>query len=151
MKNITIAVALILACATGTSWAQAPVADFYSTSSKLNGSLIPIGTTIEAYDSDGIRCGLAVANAEGSFLIHVYGNDPMTPSVDEGAREGEMLSWQINGHEVLPENAEWIGNLIGMFADARWENGAAKEISLDVWTTKVSSTDWTDVKELFRR
>ena len=151
MRNFTIALALVLAGSAGAAWAQAPVADFYSMSTTMNGSLIAPGTTIEAFDSDGIRCGNAVANADGSFLIHVYGNDPMTPGVDEGAREGEMLTWKLNGYDVQAEDALWIGNLIGMFADARWENGSAKEISLDVRTTKVSLNDWSDVKGIYRR
>jgi hypothetical protein len=151
MRNFTIALALVLLCAAGAARAQAPVADFYSTSSKMNGALIAPGTVIEAYDTDGIRCGYALANAEGSFLIHVYGNDPMTPAVDEGAREGEMLTWKLNGYDVRAEDTLWIGNLIGMFADSRWENGSAKEISLDLHTTKVNATDWSDVKAIFRR
>jgi len=151
MRNFTIALALVLACGAGAAHAQAPVADFYSTTSTMNGAPIAPGTTIEAYDTDGIRCGNAIANADGSFLIHVYGNDPMTPSADEGAREGEALTWKLNGYDVQPEDAQWIGNLIGMFADARWENGSAKEISLDVRTTKVNLTAWSDVKEIFRR
>jgi len=84
MKNFTIALALVLACGAGAAQAQAPVADFYSISTTMNGTLIASGTTIEAFDSDGIRCGNATANADGSFLIHVYGNDPMTPAWTKG-------------------------------------------------------------------
>jgi len=62
-----------------------------------------------------------------------------------------MLTWKLNGYDVQPEDALWIGNLIGMFADARWENGSAKEIALDVRTTKVSLNDWSDVKGIYRR
>jgi hypothetical protein len=151
MRNALIAIALVLACSAGAARAQAPVADFFSTTSTLNGDPIPAGTIIEAFDVDGIRCGYAEANAAGSFLIHVYGNDPMTPSIDEGAREGEMLSWKMNGRDVSIADTIWISNLIGMFADARWENGAAKEIRLDLRITKVTIQNWSDIKQIYGR
>ena len=71
MKTRLWTMALILACFAGTASAQVPVADFFSTSSKLNGAAMPAGTRIEAFDSDGIRCGFAETNADGSFFIHV--------------------------------------------------------------------------------
>jgi hypothetical protein len=140
--------ALILACFAGTASAQVPVADFFSTTSKLNGTSLPAGTRIEAFDSDGIRCGLAEANADGSFLIHVYGNDPMTPNVDEGAREGEALAWRVNGE--VPQNVEWVRNIIGAFSDLRFENNGAKEMRLDGPTATEAKT-WTAVKNSYRR
>lgn len=140
--------ALILACFAGTASAQVPVADFFSTTSKLNGATLPAGTRIEAFDSDGIRCGLADANADGSFLVHVYGNDPMTPTVDEGAREGELLTWRINGE--APQNIAWVRNIIGSFSDLRFENNGAKEMRLDGPTATEAKT-WTSVKDIYRR
>lgn len=151
MKRILLLVALVIGCSAGAARAQVPVADFFSTNSLLDGKAVPAGTTIEAYDTDGIRCGYATANADGSFLMHVYGNDPMTPGTDEGAREGEMLAWRIDGHDVEPQEAAWIANLIGMFADLRWENGAAKQLRLDVRTTAAAPASWTEVKESYRR
>src|SRR5207244_2572249 len=102
--------ALVLACAARTAYAQAPEADFFSTSSKLNGALLPSGATIDAYDANGVHCGHAIAGADGAFLVHVSGDDPMTPGTDEGARDGEMLTWKVNGLAV--ENARWISSLI---------------------------------------
>jgi hypothetical protein len=150
MKKTLLATAFVLACGAGAANAQAPVADFYSTTSLMDGQSLPAGTTIEAYDSDGIRCGLAQANASGGFLVHVYGNDPMTPGIDEGAREGEVLSWKLAGADVRPEDAHWIANLIGLFADLRWENGAAKQIELEANTAAVQVQTWSDFKSRFR-
>lgn len=144
------ALAIAAACVAGAAHAQAPVADYYSTTSLLDGEALPAGTRIEAYDSDDVRCGYAEANADGQFLIHVYGNDPMTPTVDEGAREGELLVWRLNGTDILPANATWITNLIGLFADLRFENGAAKEIQLLAITTGIEQEGWGDVKLLYR-
>jgi hypothetical protein len=150
MKRTLLVIALVIGCGAGAVQAQVPVADFFSTNSRLDGQPLPAGTTLEAYDTDGIRCGFATANADGSFLIHVYGNDPMTPATDEGAREGEMLTWRIDGHDVETQEATWIANLVGMFADLRWENGAAKQFKLDVRTTAAAPASWTAVKEQYR-
>lgn len=150
IRKTILAAAIVMGCAAA-AHAQAPVADFFSTSSLKDGQTLVPGTVIEAFDSDGIRCGYAEANASGGFLIHVYGNDPMTPGIDEGAQEGEMLHWRIDGFDIPDNDVTWIANLIGMFADARWENGAAKEIQLDARTTSAQSTSWADVKSLYQR
>lgn len=150
MKRMMIAMALMIASAAGAANAQAPVADFFSATSTLNGTTLPMGTTIEAYDSQNIRCGYATANADGSFLIHVYGNDPITPSIDEGAQDGEMLTWKMQGVALSADEAMWISNIIGAFADTRWENGAAKQIQLDGHTMAVESTSWSSVKDTYR-
>lgn len=145
-----LALAITIACSVGIAQAQAPVADFFSTTSLLDGQQLPAGTTIEAYDSDEVRCGYAEANSDGGFLIHVYGNDPMTSDIDEGAREGEMLQWRVSGVDVRAEDAQWIANLIGLFADLRWENGGAKEVQFEVRTTKTSAQSWSEMKSRYR-
>jgi hypothetical protein len=150
IKRTFLVAAIAIGCAAGAANAQAPVADFFSTSSQKDGQTMAAGTVIEAYDGDGIRCGYAEVNASGGFLMHVYGNDPMTPGIDEGAAEGEMLQWRVDGIEVPSEDAIWIANLIGLFTDLRWENGAAKEIRLDVRTTGAQTSNWSDVKALYR-
>ena len=94
MKKLILLAGIVLAWS-GAAQAQAPVADYYSTTSKLNGVTLPAGTLIEAYDGQGVRCGLATANAGGGFLVHVYGNDPLTAGIDEGASEGETLTWKM--------------------------------------------------------
>jgi hypothetical protein len=150
-KRTILIVAIAIACGTSAAHAQAPVADFFSTTSLKDGQPLAAGTIIEAWDSEGIRCGYAEANASGGFLIHLYGNDPMTPSIDEGAREGEMLEWRVSGVNVQPEDAQWIANTIGLFADLRWENGSAKEIYLEVRTTKTTSESWGGMKSRYGR
>jgi hypothetical protein len=150
MKRTMVALALAVTCGASAAGAQVPVADFYSTTSLLNGAPLPAGTTIEAYDIDGIRCGYAQANNAGEFLIHVYGNDPMTPAIDEGAREGEALVWKVAGADILPQDAKWLANLVGLFADLRWENGAAKQIQLEAHTTDTYESSWTELKSRYR-
>jgi hypothetical protein len=150
MKKMLAMFALVLVCGAAAANAQAPVCDYFSTSSTKAGEALAAGAIIEAFDSDGIRCGYAEAMTGGAFLMHVYGNDPMTPAVDEGAREGEMLTWKVDGITITPENAQWIANLVGLFADMRFENGAAKEIRLDAETSAIESTSWSEVKGSFR-
>ena len=150
MKKTLLAALVAIGCGAGSAHAQAPVADYFSTSSQKDGATLAAGTVIEAYDNDGIRCGLATVNSSGGFMIHVYGNDPMTPAIDEGAAEGEMLHWKVDGFDVPASGAIWVANLIGMFADLRWENGAAKEIELDVRTTSAEASSWSDVKALYQ-
>jgi hypothetical protein len=142
-----LATLMVLACGTA-AYAQAPVADYFSTTSTLDGAALPAGTVIEAYDGQGVRCGVATANAGGGFLIHVYGNDPLTASIDEGASEGEMLTWKLA--DASPQSAAWIATLVGAFADLRFENGAAKEIRLEGMITAVETETWSTVKTRFR-
>jgi hypothetical protein len=147
VKKLILLAGIVLAWS-GAAQAQAPVADYYSTTSKLNGVTLPAGTVIEAYDGQGVRCGSATSNASGGFLIHVYGNDPLTSSIDEGASEGETLTWKME--DVTPETAAWVSTLIGLFADLRFENGAAKEIRLEAMITAVEGDSWSAVKARFR-
>ena len=147
MRTMIVTLALVLACGAQVANAQAPVADYFSTSSRYAGLVLVPGSIVEAFDSDGIRCGLAYANADGSFLMQVYGNDPMT-AADEGAREGEVLRWRLQGY--TPDQINWLSNLIGLFADMRFENGASKEIFLGVSPTEIEHDSWSNVKGLYR-
>ncbi len=151
MKRIALTIALALACGASAAQAQAPVADFFSIGSKMNGATLAAGTMIEAIDSDGITCGSALANADGSFLIHVYGNDSLTGSIDEGANQGEILNWRLDGKDVLASDATWIANIVGSFNDTRWENGAAKQIDLETRTSSISASSWSTMKDQYRR
>jgi hypothetical protein len=148
VKHFALAIAVALVA--GAAHAQAPVADYFSIDSRMDGASLAAGTTIEAYDSDDVLCGVAQVNADGGFLIHVYGNDPLTSSVDEGAASGEYLNWRIAAYDVAPSDAVWIANIVGSFNDIRWENGAAKQIRLDGHTTPVAEQTWSAVKHLYR-
>lgn len=151
MKHRALTLALVAALGAGAAEAQAPVADYFSVDSQWDGALLAPGTTIEAWDSDGVRCGFAQVNLDGGFLIHVYGNDPLTPAVDEGANSGEFLAWRIGSIGVAAGDAMWLANIVGSFADMRWENGAAKQIRLEAHTMAVEPQSWSAVKDLYRQ
>ena len=148
MKRCALALTVLLAAVA--AHAQAPVADYFSVDSQRDGKALVPGTTIEAWDTDGVRCGFAQVNADGGFLMHVYGNDPLTAAVDEGADAGEFLIWRVAIVDIAPQDCDWIANVVGSFEDVRWENGAAKQIRLDARTSAVEPQCWTAVKDLYR-
>jgi len=80
------------------------VCDFWG----LNDGSLKVGDTITAVDPDGVTCGMTVVRDGRGFLIHVFGDDPMTPDIDEGAREGDPISFYINGHKIQ-QTAFWKG------------------------------------------
>jgi len=61
------------------------------------------GDVVEFLDRDGTLCGRWVVRDQGAYgLMAVYGDDPTTDDIDEGAKNGELLTIQVNGYEVHP-------------------------------------------------
>ncbi len=61
------------------------------------------GDVVEFFDRDGILCGRWVVKETGAYgLMAVYGDDPTTADLDEGAKDGELLTIRVNGAEVHP-------------------------------------------------
>ena len=61
------------------------------------------GDTVEFFDRDGTLCGRWVVGEKGAYgLMAVYGDDPTTNDLDEGAKNGELLTVRVNGVEVNP-------------------------------------------------
>lgn len=58
------------------------------------------GDSIHAFDSSGTPCGSTDVLADGLFLIHVSGDDPETPDVDEGATTGEEIHFQLGRRQL---------------------------------------------------
>ncbi|MEW5701920.1 MAG: HYR domain-containing protein [Candidatus Zixiibacteriota bacterium] len=54
------------------------------------------GDLITVKAPGGIIVGECLAGANGAFLVHAYGDDPQTSSV-EGAHDGEALMFEVNG------------------------------------------------------
>jgi hypothetical protein len=64
---------------------------------------LAVGDVVEFFDPEGTLCGRSVVDEEGGYgLMPVYGDDPMTSDIDEGAREGDYLTIRVNGREVYP-------------------------------------------------
>ncbi|MGC8839311.1 MAG: hypothetical protein ACP5UM_12945, partial [Anaerolineae bacterium] len=75
---------------------------FYGLNSLLNGNPFPLGTYVEAWDPDGVRCGEFTVVLTGTYgLMAVYADDPLTP-VDEGAVPGDTITFTVNGLVATP-------------------------------------------------
>ncbi len=70
-----------------------------STAFWATGTDLKIGDVITVQDNDGIACGVGVVQSDGTFLVHVYGDDPTTLE-DEGANAGERLQFFVNYQPV---------------------------------------------------
>ena len=97
--------------------------DFWDTESEFNGRPLRPGDVITAYDSNGVLCGAAVVRHEGAYLLHVYGDDPKTPE-DEGAEEGEEITFYINGEKAIA-----TGN-------TAWSERGSIKLTLSAWDVK---------------
>ena len=51
---------------------------------------------------------------------------------------------------VTPDATTWVSNLIGLFADLRFENGAAKEMFIEGTPLAIEDAAWSDIKKLFQ-
>jgi hypothetical protein len=63
-----------------------------------NGTNAPIGTKIRAFDPDGVFCGYVIVSTAGQYNVTVYGNT--TDPGDNGAEEGDTITFYINGYQA---------------------------------------------------
>ncbi len=75
--------------------------NFYCSNNTFKNSPLPVGSVVEAYDPDGIKCGEFVVHTAGEYgFMPVYGDDEFT-SGDEGAVAGDVLRFFVNGIEAI--------------------------------------------------
>ena len=71
--------------------------NFYGGDSTIDGDPVPVGTTIQVYDSSGVQCGAYTVKLEGTYgYMACYIDDPDTPT-DEGITPGESVDFVVNG------------------------------------------------------
>ena len=88
--------------------------DLYS----LDSPGVAAGAVVRSYDPDGVLCGEAVAFADGQWgVMHATGDHPDTPE-DEGAEEGDLLTFTVDGQQVESESP------------VIWESHGFKEVRL---------------------
>ena len=83
---------------------------FYDSSSTYNGEPLKVGTVVDAFDQAGTRCGSDTVREAGLYgFMSVYGDDPETPLLDEGAATGEAVRFTINDRPatVVNGNTAW--------------------------------------------
>jgi hypothetical protein len=85
----------------GTTLPSSTACEFWDTSSTFLGAGLKPGDVLEAFDPDGVLCGLAMSNSSGHFNITVIGDDGLG-GVDEGPFNGELVDFTINGFPATP-------------------------------------------------
>lgn len=75
-------------------------------------STLTEGDSLTIFDPDGILCGKTVVNQDGRFDIRVFGDDPGTADIDEGAVNGDTMVFVVNGirAEILSGNPVWASD-----------------------------------------
>lgn len=96
--------------------------DFYGEASYSDGSPVEVGAIIQAYDPENNLCGECITTNEGMYgFLPVYEDDPRTLDIDEGAQEGDLLAFRINGNPAMVIES----------IDARWTKDSLK-INIDI-------------------
>ncbi|MFH0990669.1 MAG: choice-of-anchor J domain-containing protein [bacterium] len=87
--------------------------DYYG-SFTIGGKPVPRGETVEAFDNNGIKCGEVVVKTDGIYgFLHVYGDDPNTPGIDEGARPGDVITLKYRSQIIAQmelKELRWNGD-----------------------------------------
>jgi len=107
--------------------------DFYGTIFTVQGAPAEVGDEIAVFDPDGVLCGTCVVRIAGSYgFLHVYGDDPTTPDVDEGADVGDALTfvaWDTSDGREIP----CAGTVITGPEPPQWTSDG------DVWSVNLST------------
>ena len=101
--------------------------------------LAPPGTEIGVFDPDGVLCGAFRIKTAGQYgMLHVYGDDPDT-IIDEGAVEGDILSFrimdfqnllEIQSNAIITTPGENIGSFMSSDNPPAWHNLAGYHLHL---------------------
>jgi hypothetical protein len=85
---------------------------FYCIDNNFLGAPLPVGSVIDAYDPNKIRCGTWYVTQPGKYgFMPVYRDDPYSLDIDEGAEPGDSLTFIINGFEAIPSQTPyWTAN-----------------------------------------
>jgi len=67
------------------------------------------GDRITVYDEQNVLCGEYTIDTNGQYgLMSVYGDDPLSKDIDEGAVPGEGLTFYLNGQRLEPTDGSAI-------------------------------------------
>ena len=95
---------------------------FYDSSSTYNGEPLKVGTVVDAFDQTGVWCGTDTVRETGLYgFMPVYGDDPETPLIDEGAVAGEDIVFKINDR---------LATIVS--GDPAWADREERELGLEV-------------------
>lgn len=101
--------------------------------STFNGQPLAIGSIIQAYDPSGTYCGIDTVTLDSgwsnpSFVFSVYGDESSTSGLDEGAEDGEQITFKINGRTATVTDG-----------DDTWTDKALKSVTLAATATVAMS------------
>ena len=75
--------------------------DFYGSIRMADGENALPGSMIQAYDPDGVLCGACLIRSSGRYgFLAVYEDDPLTANTDEGAGEGDLITFRLDGTDL---------------------------------------------------
>jgi hypothetical protein len=75
--------------------------EFFDSVATYNGSPVVPGSIIEAYDPTNLMVGKWRVTQAGRYgFMNVYGDEPGTPGVHEGALSGDAIAFKINGRSA---------------------------------------------------
>lgn len=95
---------------------------FFDSLSTVNGLPLPVGSIVTARDPNGVLCGIDTVTAAGYYgFMPVYGDDPNTAGSDEGASEGEVITFRVNDRTA----SVTVGSAI-------WNNQTNKQARLTI-------------------
>jgi len=98
--------------------------------STYNGQLLAVGSIIQAYDQSGVYCGVDTVRYDpgsGDAIFgyfSVYGDDVNTTGIDEGATDGEQITFKVNGRTATVTAG-----------DDTWTNQTLKSVTLSASAT----------------
>jgi hypothetical protein len=113
--------------------------DFWSNNSLFQNEPLQTGTIIAAIDPDGIVCGVTTVETAGAYNLRVYGDDSGTVAIDEGAKEGDLISFNINGFPATPTS----GNPI-------WTSSGLIHLDLSALVTSVEAMQPSEIPDDFQ-
>lgn len=101
--------------------------DIYGSHSTFAGVPIPTGAYVAVIDPQGTQCGERVVTTPGQIapVMPCYGDDALTPG-DEGAVQGDLLSFAVNGSMATPQPRAQDLKPVAPDTPVRW-------VALDFW------------------
>lgn len=101
--TVLLALTMLASLASAQPYPGPSFTNYYSSTTLFNGVPVPVGSIIRAYDPNGVLSGVDTVGvgptAPAGFFgfMNVYGDQPETPGLDEGAVNGDAINFTING------------------------------------------------------
>ncbi|MCX8023404.1 MAG: hypothetical protein N2745_11610 [Syntrophorhabdaceae bacterium] len=119
-------------------------ASFFFGDFKINGVDARVGDEVAFFDPQGVLCGLYVVRVPGKYgRVPVYGDDPSTQSIDEGAKAGDVLTvkiWdsstgtELEGPELSLTKGFYGGSSTPSLIPPEWQGDTDFALNIDTST-----------------